>query len=448
MQYVDGRIFAVVLTLLMCGGAPELGHADPLIGGAWLALDVLWAAMSLAVFRHYSARETAFEPRTWRRILGAIWIANAALWGGAVVVFWDPKNAANEAVLFMVILAVMVSYFYTLAASFQILVAAMVTVFAVSWATLLIEGGVLSPVFLMMLPCFFVVLVNYADQAAKKYHTALRLRFENETLATGLRMANQAKSVFLASVSHELRTPLNSILGYSDMIRQRLFGPIAPARYAGYVDDIHTSGTQLLKMINDLLDLAKIESGKREFSFAAVNLNKVAHEAMKLVEPKADRALVNVMIDVKSDMMVRADARAVRQILVNLLLNAINFSRPGGIAVVFCEVTPDEHTRLGVRDTGLGMSSETIRGIFDPAAEDAEPAPSSAARGTRPADYPRSHRSPSGRSENRKHAWCGFQGLGRVPARTPLAQSRRGLARAVSSVLRHLSRQIVDIHRL
>jgi signal transduction histidine kinase len=248
----------------------------------------------------------------------------------------------------------------------------MVTVFAVSWATLLIEGGILSPVFLMMLPCFFVVLVNYADQAAKKYHTALRLRFENETLATELRMANQAKSVFLASVSHELRTPLNSILGYSDMIRQRLFGPIAPARYAGYVDDIHTSGTQLLKMINDLLDLAKIESGKREFSFAAVNLNKVAHEAMKLVEPKADRALVNVMIDVRSDMMVRADARAVRQILVNLLLNAINFSRPGGIAVVFCEVTPDDRTRLGVRDTGLGMSSETIRGIFDPAAEDAE----------------------------------------------------------------------------
>jgi signal transduction histidine kinase len=184
--------------------------------------------------------------------------------------------------------------------------------------------------------------------------------------------ANQAKNSFLASMSHDLRTPLNAVIGYADLIRQRTFGPIAPARYAGYIDDIHASGTHLLKMINDLLDLAKIEAGKREFAFAPVDLKSVAQEAMKLVEPQAERAMIALMLDIKHDAVVNADHRAVKQMITNLLSNAVKFSRTGGIAVLFCEILSDNRTLIGVKDTGIGMTPEMQRRAIEPFAQESD----------------------------------------------------------------------------
>jgi len=367
VQYVDGRAFAIVLTVLMCGAAPDLGKTSPLVGGIWLALDFLWSGGALLGAFYYFRSERKHGPVFWRRMLAAIWITNALMWGGAIIVFWEPANAANQAVLCTIVLAVMVSYFYTLAPCLPALTAALTALFAVTWLQLLIGGGTLAPAFLIILPCFLLVLINYSRQVAHRYRLALKLRFENETLAVELMKANQAKSSFLASVSHELRTPLNAILGYSDMIRERTFGPIAPARYAGYIEDIHTSGSQLLRMINDLIDLGKIESGKREFAFAAVSLSNIAHEAMKCIEQDAGRALVTIMLDIKADIVVRADAPAVRQMITNILSNAVKFSRPGGIAVIFCDVTADDHVVFGVKDTGLGMTPDMMRNALEPA---------------------------------------------------------------------------------
>ena len=372
VQYVDGRVFAVLLTLLMCGAVPSLGQTAPWIGAVWLLVDGVWSALSSllaqAYFRHGHKRSTAF----WRNVLAGIWISHGLIWGLAVVLYWDAANPANQALLCTIVLGVMVSYFATLAPSFPILISGLASLCGVSWLQVTLGGGELAPVFLVMLPCFGIVLANYSYQAAQKYHTALRLRYENEMLARDLMKANQAKSNFLASMSHELRTPLNAILGYADLIRQRTFGPIAPARYAVYVEDIHSSGAHLLKMINDLLDLAKIEAGKREFNFAAVNLQSIAQEAMKLVEPQAERALVTVMPSFKHDAVVKADARAVKQMIVNLLSNAVKFSRTGGIAVVFCEVKADDRVAFGVKDTGVGMSPEMQQRAVEPFTQDSD----------------------------------------------------------------------------
>jgi signal transduction histidine kinase len=165
---------------------------------------------------------------------------------------------------------------------------------------------------------------------------------------------------------------LNAILGYADLMRQRTFGPIAPARYAVYIDDIHSSGAHLLKMINDLLDLAKIEAGKREFNFENVSLKEIAQEAVKLVEPQADRALVTVMLNIKHDVVVKADARAAKQMITNLLSNAVKFSRTGGIAVLFCEVLADDRIAFGVKDTGVGMSPEMQQRAIEPFTQEAD----------------------------------------------------------------------------
>jgi signal transduction histidine kinase len=266
----------------------------------------------------------------------------------------------------------MVSYFFFLSPCFPVLLVALATLSVTAWAKLVGGAGTLSPVFEVVFPVFFLILANYSREAARRYHEALRLRFEKEALAVDLMRANQAKNSFLASMSHDLRTPLNAVIGYADLMRQRTFGPIAPARYAGYIDDIHASGTHLLKMINDLLDLAKIEAGKREFAFAPVVLKSVAQEAMKLVEPQAERAMIALMLDIKHDAVVNADHRAVKQMITNLLSNAVKFSRTGGIAVLSCEILSDNRTLIGVKDTGIGMTPEMQRRAIEPFAQESD----------------------------------------------------------------------------
>jgi signal transduction histidine kinase len=167
-------------------------------------------------------------------------------------------------------------------------------------------------------------------------------------------------------MSHELRTPLNAIIGYSELMQMQTFGPVTPSRYAGYVDDIGASGAHLLRMINDILDLAKIEAGKRELTVAPVKLSEIAADAMRLVEPIAGRAHVSMMFDAKSEATVRADERAVKQMVINLLSNAVKFSRPGGIAVLFVDVLPNNRVAFGVRDTGVGMTAEEQQKALEP----------------------------------------------------------------------------------
>lgn len=367
VQYVDGRIFSVLLTLVMCGAVPGLnGSASPWIGALWLGADVVWSIAASLLAQYYFQHTERLSTHVWRNILAGIWVAHALIWGAALGLFWDAGQPAIQAILCTIIVGVMVSYFFFLAPCFAVLVPAMATISAIATIQLLVGEGELTSVFLVIFPLFFAILVNYSHQAGQKYDNALRLRFQNEALAQDLMKANQAKSNFLASMSHELRTPLNAILGYADMIRQRTFGPIAPARYAGYVEDIYSSGGHLLKLINDLLDLAKIEAGKREFNFTAVHLTAVAQEAMKLVEPQAERALVTMMLDVKHNTIVKGDARAIKQMMVNLLSNAVKFSRTGGIAVVFCEVSSDDRVAFGVKDTGIGMTPEMQRRAVEP----------------------------------------------------------------------------------
>jgi signal transduction histidine kinase len=372
VQYVDGRVFAVLLTLLMCGLVPALGRTAPVVGAAWLATDFAWSAGSSLLarfyFRHAEERSTTF----WKVLLAAIWSVHGLVWGGALIIFWDASNPANQAVLCTIVVGVMVSYFFFLSPCFPVLLVALATLSATAWAKLVGGPGALSPVFEVVFPVFFIILVNYSREAARRYHEALRLRFEKEALAVDLMRANQAKNSFLASMSHDLRTPLNAVIGYADLIRQRTFGPIAPARYAGYIDDIHASGAHLLKMINDLLDLAKIEAGKREFAFAPVDLKSVAQEAMKLVEPQAERAMIALMLDIKHDAVVNADHRAVKQMITNLLSNAVKFSRTGGIAVLFCEILSDNRTLIGVKDTGIGMTPEMQRRAIEPFAQESD----------------------------------------------------------------------------
>ena len=172
--------------------------------------------------------------------------------------------------------------------------------------------------------------------------------------------ANEAKSRFLAHLSHELRTPLNAIIGFSEIIKSEILGEIANKRYVSYGGDIHHSGVHLLNLVNDILDLSRIEAGKLEPSYDVVDTRHLAEKALRLFESKAAARRVTLLVDVADDLHeIVADERMVYQCMVNLIDNAIKFSRPETkVGVVINRESG--WLRIHVRDQGVGMAEHEI----------------------------------------------------------------------------------------
>ncbi|PZF76619.1 hypothetical protein DK847_12535 [Aestuariivirga litoralis] len=178
---------------------------------------------------------------------------------------------------------------------------------------------------------------------------------------------SRQKSEFLASVSHELRTPLNAIMGFSEVMRLGRFGEIDNEKYRGYVQDIHASGAHLLSLINDLLDLSKVEAGKLELNFTAVSLGDVADYVLKLMQEQATAARVVLRKSMPADLPnVVADLRSMRQALLNLVSNAIKFTDAGGQVVISAQLMGNGELKLRVKDTGIGMDEDQLRGALEP----------------------------------------------------------------------------------
>lgn len=179
-------------------------------------------------------------------------------------------------------------------------------------------------------------------------------------------LANRAKTDFLASMSHELRTPLNSVIGFSEMLMMEFWGPIAD-RYKGYAADIHHAGKHLLSLINEVLDLSKVEAGKFELHEETVNVADLLRGCAHLVEDRAGRVGITLVEQIPADPpLVLADARLLRQIALNLLTNAIKFTPPGGTVTVSARLDADRWTRLAVEDTGIGLSKADIPRVLEP----------------------------------------------------------------------------------
>ena len=178
---------------------------------------------------------------------------------------------------------------------------------------------------------------------------------------------SRQKSEFLASVSHELRTPLNAIMGFSEVMRLGRFGEIDNEKYRGYVQDIHASGAHLLSLINDLLDLSKVEAGKLELNFTSVSLSDVADYVLKLLQEQATAARVVLRKSMPAGLPnVVADLRSMRQALMNLVSNAIKFTDAGGQVVVSAQLMNSGELKLRVKDTGIGMDEDQLRGALEP----------------------------------------------------------------------------------
>jgi PAS domain S-box-containing protein len=218
----------------------------------------------------------------------------------------------------------------------------------------------------------FITLGKIGRQ--EKYCAVLRditpWKKAEEELVTARRAAETAseqKSEFLARVSHEIRTPLNAIIGFSDVMIEERFGPIENERYRGYLRDINRSGVHVLDLINDLLDISKIEAGKMELTYEAVDLNQLVSETVALLQPQAnaERIIIRTSLS-RAVPRVVADARSIRQIILNLVSNAIKFTPANGQVIVSTVYEGNGEVVLRVRDTGRGMTEREIEHAMKP----------------------------------------------------------------------------------
>lgn len=179
--------------------------------------------------------------------------------------------------------------------------------------------------------------------------------------------ASSQKTDFLARVSHEIRTPLNAIIGFSELMMDEKFGPIGNDRYRDYLRDINRSGNHVLDLVNDLLDISKIEAGEQEMSYEAVSLNDTLAETVAMMQPQANRERVIIRSSFASRLPeVVADLRSVRQIALNLLSNAIRYTQAGGQVVVSTAYEASGDVVMRVRDTGIGMTQAEIEQALKP----------------------------------------------------------------------------------
>jgi PAS domain S-box-containing protein len=179
--------------------------------------------------------------------------------------------------------------------------------------------------------------------------------------------ASAQKSDVLAKISHEIRTPLNAIIGFAEVMAEERFGPIGNERYKEYLRDIHQSGGYVISLVNDLLDLAKIEAGKLDLDFGSVSLNEIALSAVNLLQPEAQRGRVVLRSGLAPKLPpVVADERSLRQIVINLLSNAVKFTDAGGQVIVSTALGDAGEAILRVRDTGIGMDDDEIALALEP----------------------------------------------------------------------------------
>ena len=179
--------------------------------------------------------------------------------------------------------------------------------------------------------------------------------------------ASTAKSEFLAKISHEIRTPLNAIIGFSEVMMDERFGSIGSERYRQYLKDIHAAGGHLISLLSDLLDLSKIEAGKLDLTFVSVNLNDLVQQCVAIMQQQANRERVIIRTSLHGNLpQIVADARAMRQIMLNLLSNSIKFTGAGGQVIISTAQTDDHEVVLRVRDTGSGMTEKELQIALEP----------------------------------------------------------------------------------
>ena len=195
----------------------------------------------------------------------------------------------------------------------------------------------------------------------------VRFRQEMEAARLNAELANKAKSDFLASMSHELRTPLNAIIGFSEIMKKEMFGKHSVPSYQGYSADIHSSAEYLLSLVNDILDVARLESGQVDLNRASCDLAQIISSALRMLEERAEKHGLQLTKDIQPHMPIAwLDERAIKQVIVNVVTNAVKFTEPGGSVAVQARFMGEEGYEITVTDSGVGIATDDLEAVMKP----------------------------------------------------------------------------------
>jgi two-component system cell cycle sensor histidine kinase PleC len=339
--------------------------ADPFYVAAWV-----FAVLIVVYVTHKAALRVvadAAKPETLKHhaismvAMGGMIISSL---GGGALLFWEHGDPLNH-MLFIVTLGVSMAIAAAQTAIFlpQGLFSMLYAVIGI--ACVLSEGATLYYIMAALCVVVMVMVLSVVMNVNAMGETALTLSRAQDAMVERLTRANAAKSEFLANMSHELRTPLNAIIGFSDVMRQELIGPVGTSAYKGYLNDIHFSGNHLLSLINDILDLSKIEAGKFELSEGPVDFYELIEETGALIRLRANEGGIRIVNDVPPGVVVLGDHRALRQVAVNLATNAIKFTPRGGEVRARHFIDENGDLCFQLSDTGRGIHEDDLERVFE-----------------------------------------------------------------------------------
>jgi signal transduction histidine kinase len=366
---VSGLALIVMFAAIFWNTAPRFDLA------LWATLSLLLTLFRLGMaYKFQSKIRNHWNRKLWRNSIAVAAGCGGAVWGTASIFFdgFDPERHPLTIALFLVALsgAAVAAYANSLTAFYAFLFPALLP-YGVAFAT---ANGHFSPSTAAIFLLSLALVGAYAHRQNRAAAQTICLRLSVEQLLERLTQArdkseaaSRAKSRFLANMSHELRTPLNAIIGFSEMMVRNVFGPMANRHYQDYAQNIQSSGTHLLRLVNEILDLAKLEAGKLELMEEPTEVGGLVEQAVSLMRPWADRNRLSVEINLPADLpRVSVDPLKTKQVLINLVSNAVKFTPQGGRIEIFAGRDGSGNLTINVSDTGIGISPQDIELILIP----------------------------------------------------------------------------------
>jgi two-component system cell cycle sensor histidine kinase PleC len=375
---------AAILTSSLVGA---FGEIDPNRALRAVAPVIAASLVGLAAV-HRFARLGACDARTtgawfWRAL--ALTLLMSSAWGLAPWLLWQNGNLANHLFLALIALAAGGRFLVSRAAPIVFFTAGFAPMALLLLARLLAEGGTPELILAGLLAVYGAHAAFDVWRHSLRLDAEAGLRFANEDLTRALQQArdqalskhkeaekaSHSKTVFLANMSHELRTPLNAILGFSEIISREALGPLGSPRYREYAVDIHDSGAHLLSLIDELLDVAKIEAGRMEIAPGLIDTKPMLENTLRLLAIRARERRQALSFKIAADAgVLHADERAFKQIVINLVANAIKFTQKGGRIDVSARRTAEGDFLLVVADNGPGIPKDKLDLVFTPFARE------------------------------------------------------------------------------
>ena len=364
-------LFAAIICAIFARWVPPANLAT------WFALAITGTVIQAGVSALFSkVNPPPAQIRNWLVLCAASFTAFALSWTSMGIYLWVRHDILNNTLVLLLLGCTLAGSAAASSASLPLGMVSFVTYGAALIVLPLREGGVYNGIAVMAV--FYVAYMAYVAHSIRKTTSDMlllrddkiglidalaRSKTESDEAREHAEAASLAKSQFLANMSHELRTPLNAILGFSEMIHTATLS-LSPERHVEYARLIHESGQHLLALIDDILDLAKIEAGRLQLHEQALDLEDIVDENLRLAGASAAR--IRLASSVPADLpQLYADPRAIKQILLNLLSNAMKFTPPGGTVRIFAYCDDDGAVSFGVSDTGVGIARDDQARIFE-----------------------------------------------------------------------------------